>query len=213
MATEEMRRQSDIDLLVVTEGNYRKKRVVLDHVPVDVTYGPLKNVERRLEGRLINCVTVLREGHIIYDRDGCLKRLKRQAEEIYKAGPEALTRKEIDLTRFRLSEVLKDIEETRDPAVAVQMMNIFFEDCLSFYFSFRRRWQPKRKKILRRLAEDDPYLNSLCRKYLLTSKVGDKRKLIRRIAEHVLRPAGGILEEIDIELVSPCHQGRHECQL
>lgn len=213
MALDETLGQSDIDLLVIIQGTYRKRRFIVNHVPVDITYGPLKNIERRLERTLINCIRVFKEGKILYDKKGDLKLLKRRAEAIYKAGPRNLTKNEMDLARFRLSEVLKDINEIPDPAVAVQMMNVFFEDLLGFYFSFHGNWQPKRKHIFRQLARDDPHLNHICRLFLVTGKVQDKCKLIKRVADYILKPAGGVLEEIDIRLPSQYHQDCHKCIL
>jgi predicted nucleotidyltransferase len=179
-ATGEARAGSDYDLAGFgpADRTYREARKWRG-VYVDVFVHP--------EARLLESspdILSLREGVVVFERDGAGTRLLARLEEIYRAGPERLPDDEITARKVWAWKMLEraahpDVEADYRRAWLLMML-------LEDWFAVRHRWFLGPKRSLRWLQENEPRAHAA---FAAALRPGADLETIRRLVEEVAGPA------------------------
>jgi hypothetical protein len=99
-------------------------------------------------------------GRVLFDRDGTLGDLVREARERWEAGPDALPASERNWQRYQLAMDLPDIRDRIEtmPAVASFLLGVLAQELFRFIYRLERWWWPPNKYLLADLQLRDAAL-------------------------------------------------------
>jgi hypothetical protein len=102
-------------------------------------------------------------GRVLFDRDGTLRELMREARERWEAGPDALPPSEREWQRYQLAMDLPDIRDRIEtmPAVASFLLSALAQELFRFIYRLERWWWPPAKYLLDDLRTRDAELAGL----------------------------------------------------
>lgn len=119
--------------------------------------------------------------------------LKREASEVYEAGPQAFDENEMRLRRYRLTDWVDDIRFPRSDEELVASGAWLYKDTADFFFRSRGLWSAHSKTIPRRMREtDSEFASKFLAAFdaLFTEKRGAPAIAL---VEEMLAPFGGTL--------------------
>jgi hypothetical protein len=119
--------------------------------------------------------------------------LKREAKEVYDAGPLAFDAEELQLRRYRLTDWVDDIRFPRSDEELVASGAWLYQDVADFFFRSRGLWSAHSKTIPRRMRETDA---EFAAKFLAAfdALFTEKRGAAAiALVEELLAPFGGAL--------------------
>jgi hypothetical protein len=119
--------------------------------------------------------------------------LKREALEVYEAGPLAFDDEELRLRRYRLTDWVDDIRFPRSDEELVASGAWLYKDAADFFFRSRGLWSAHSKTIPRRMRETD---EEFAAKFLAAfdALFTEKRGAAAiALVEEMLAPFGGTL--------------------
>ncbi len=192
---------SDLDILVIVgpdETTFRESLRAFDW-PVEVfvqtvaahrVFAAKDAARRRPSTSRMVC-----EGLILRDGDGLATRLKAEGCALLAAGPPPLTRSELDLARYGLTDLLDDFLGSEQFVESLIIAGELAVAAADLIVDRHGRWRGRGKWLLRALSEHDPALaiqltgamDAFCRR-------NDKTPLVDFV-EQALDLAGGRLWE------------------
>jgi predicted nucleotidyltransferase len=203
--TKELRPNSDYDVLIILDEPAVPLLVGLTTIGgrlTDLLFATTSEVEDLLsgarppaeawEGRLARWV---REGTIVFDRNGRLQALKRKPSDQSPLSPhDALSHGTWFSLNYNLAQNRR-IAASADPvdrtALELRLLYSVFE-LVQGYFSFRRMDWSGEKVAVRYLAEHDPDYLAAVRACLDEVDLDRRMALYEALAERTLRPFGGL---------------------
>jgi predicted nucleotidyltransferase len=142
-------------------------------------------------------VPIIAESAILFDRDGSLRHLRREARQV---RPRAVGADAIREIRFLLRHEADKVDRLvdSDPASALLAMTMGVGGLIGLHYRLRGRWMRSSKRLLPDLREWDPELAGRLETFLLAGGgVAERRGHWDRVLEHVSAPAGGLSALID----------------
>ncbi|MCD2197053.1 nucleotidyltransferase domain-containing protein [Actinomycetospora endophytica] len=191
---------SDLDLLVLLPGRPAPMRrteridgrVVEFFVHTEASF--LGFVDREVPLRRSPLLHMGAHGLVIRDREGCMTRLRDLARARWSAGPPSLSDAELEDRRYRLTALLDDLADERDPVCLASLAAAAFPDVADLALASRRRWGGRGRWLARRLAEADASLADSLVTGLREALDGDAVALVG-CGRAELDRVGGRLEE------------------
>lgn len=187
---------SDIDLFIIVSGDWRKKEIRhLEGYEFELFFNPVWKLDQELDESVSqgdsSTVSILRDAVILRDLGGELVRLKSRALGIWNGGPPAWTSLEQELTRYRISDLVKDAEDmcvSGNPDSFKILVGIVLREIMEAHFGLRCQWLPKHKYLLDEFLRCEPEERALVGSVL----DGDMDSLYQ-LADQSLAPAGGLI--------------------
>ena len=205
---------SDLDVVAVIAQPQRKRwNFVIEGVEVETFINPPFQMQRyfeqeRADGRGLMphlCST----GRIVFDPQGVMAALQAEANSIWKAGPPPLSEQERWQFRYHTADALRDLAdvETSDPERAAFLVGRMLPKLIDQHYRISGRWLFKPKRLFIDLANWDADAANLARQACNDrATIRDKCAAVRRLANHVLAPLGGIMPiewSTDWEVLDP----------
>lgn len=147
---------SDLDLCAITSETERWSECrFVDGVEVQLQFGPVQIWQRRLAARQPVVTSAFATGELLFDKTGEGTELKLLAEQTYVDGPRALTAAEIDLERYKLTNMVRDLEDMPEHSVEARMLSgQIVVDSLKAWCAFRNIWAEKKPAVLLRTVRN-----------------------------------------------------------
>jgi predicted nucleotidyltransferase len=131
------------------------------------------------------------EGVVVPNEKELSNSLKQTAEEIL-ANPPPLTKSEIDILRYQVTDLLDDIRDPRSKAELIGAGTGHYQDLADFYLRTNGYWSAKRKSVPRYLNKANP---EFCQRFVDSFEelfaLGRTEKVIE-LAEELLNQHGGL---------------------
>lgn len=189
---------SDLDIVVIQDGlpsAYRESHVEYGW-PIEVfvhTQSSYKDFFRSdAERARPSLARMMSEGIVIVD-SGILHRIKGEADELLRKGPEEWTDSVLQTKRYMLSDLLDDFIGTSDEAEALFIANAIAEAAHEFVLRTNGKWIGASKWIVRALRQYDVYFaDRFLAAFQEFYKHGEREAVIQ-IVDEVLEPFGGRL--------------------
>jgi predicted nucleotidyltransferase len=190
---------SDLDIVVVFDElpNAYREAFVFGGWPVEAFVHDPSTLREffergRKEGRpsLINMVL---EGLEVPESVELSSELKREARELYEAGPPPFDESELQLRRYRLTDWIDDIRFPRSDEELTASGAWLYQDAADFYFRARGLWAAHSKTVPRRLRETDA---AFAAEFIAAFEALFKEKRVEpaiALVETLLAPFGGTL--------------------
>lgn len=191
---------SDLDLLVLLPGRpapmRRTERVdgQLVEFFVHTEESFVEFVDREIRQRRSPLLHMAAHGLVVLDLHGRMTGLRDLAGARWAAGPAELGDAEREDRRYRLTALLDDLADERDPACLAGLAAAAFIDVADLALATRGRWSGHGRWLGRRLAEVDEMLAHDLMAGLRAALEGDATGLAR-CGRAELERAGGPLDE------------------
>lgn len=134
------------------------------------------------------------EGVIIKD-NGIIEKIKNEANDILRAGPEKWSLEIIEMKRYFISDVLEDFIGSTNRPEDLIIANMLMDLLQEFVLRSNGSWVGSSKWVIRELQTFNPdFTNCFIHAFDDFYRNGDKLKIIK-IADEILEPFGGRLFE------------------
>lgn len=179
------RPNSDIDLLVLTDGLERRSVEKIGDVNVEIVYTSEEGARKFALKRMDSFLNMWRDAQIVFDTSGGLQRLKEFAAQTEAAGKPAMETWQLEHKQFDTVDSLRAVESLakQDSATAEMYLQRIVYDLLQFYFDKNRLWAPAPKKQLLWLREHDKPIADKFDTFYNTSSIEEKLKVAQELAE------------------------------
>jgi hypothetical protein len=190
---------SDLDLVVVTarsDAPFRESFLAYNW-PVEVFVHTRTSLTRFFasdaQSRIPSLPFMCAEGVVVNDSSGLAAEIKAEAQAALDQGPELLTAREIEATRYALTDRLDDFLGNVVPGDGIIIAADLAMLSAEFVLAYHRRWSGRGKWLVRALRRFDPERAAwMCRALEAYCRDGTKEELVA-FAEAALAPAGGRL--------------------
>lgn len=152
---------SDLDIVVVYERlpNAYREAFVHEGWPVEAFVHDAATLrdffERDRRRGLPALMRMVMEGSEVPAPSELSARLKREASDLYEAGPPPFDEAELQLRRYRLTDWADDMKFPRSDEELLATGAALYQDAADFYFRSRGLWSSHSKTIPRRLRQTD----------------------------------------------------------
>lgn len=187
---------SDIDLhVIIGQGRRQRRNMVVAGVEVEMFINPPFQIHLyfendRTSGRGVD-QHMWSTGHAVYDPQGVVAELQREAQRQWDAGPPP-----IDGTawgvRYLPPDTLRDIGDVieRDEEQAQIMTGVLLAELIGTHYRLQRRWRVKGKRVLADLEAWDAPAADLVRQ-VCRGATAQRVAALEQFMQHVLAPVGG----------------------
>jgi len=190
---------SDLDIVVVfekLESPFRES-FTFGGWPIEAFANDVEGLrgvyERERKRGLSPLMRMVIEGTEVPEASELSARLKREALEVYEAGPTPLDPDEMRLRRYRLTDWIDDIRFPRTSEELVASGAWLYQDAADFFFRSNGLWSAHSKTIPRRMrAVDSEFASKFLAAFdaLFTEK---RSAAAIALVEEMLAPFGGTL--------------------
>jgi len=191
---------TDLDIVVIRPDGHDTFRETLRYrewpvelfVSTPTTYA--RFLHREIAARASPLLHMVGHGVILADSDGSAIRLRHDAAQRITQGPDPATPQQIDDLRYRLSDLLDDLDGATDPDETIVIATAIFTAIAELVLTVGGYWLAGGKWLGRRLRTADPDLHTALLDAFRGAAGGDPRSL-RAIGYQVLDRVGGRLLE------------------
>lgn len=186
---------SDLDMHVVIAAPRRQRRnFLLDGLEIELFINPPFQIRRYFADGRGHDPHMYTFGRVIYDPQGVMAELQHEARRIWEAGPSPINPQLAWMERYFPADLLRDLEDVGDDeATATLLIAALVDRLLATHYRINGRWDAKAKRRLADLETWDPAGASLARQALGSGPLAGRREAVVGLAEHVLRPLGGLM--------------------
>ena len=190
---------SDVDVLCVLDADWRSIEMrEVAGFKVEIQRNPLRLVQHDLRrshpGNNSFHLTTLIEGRILYEREGVISELAREARELRERGPQPASPLDIDLCRSglrnRLRSMRKEAKKPEGKNLTRVLADVLFHRCLHDYCKIHRRWGTKFSRLLEQIESENPKVHARCLAFLQAREPDELIRTLEEVADAVLEPVG-----------------------
>lgn len=191
--------ESDVDILCVTNADWLSKEIrQIDGLEVEIQKIPESKIRRDLGHRSATnnnfTLTILCEGRVLFDKQGCMRSLVEEANTLWQNGPPKPSPFEVcmgrSFFRHRLEEVRRLVREDDPPGFARAKMDLLFFNAVYGYCKTHEKWASKLRHLMKRFEAEAPEFHALCVAFLSSASNDEGLKWIESIVEAVMEPVG-----------------------
>ncbi len=185
---------SDVDLYVLVNGRTRwHEGLRVEDVQVELSFAPAAYLRSLMEGGSPVVTHAFATGDVLLDRSGEASELVAMGRRLWREGPRPLTDDEVTAWRFRLTDLLTDLQDMPPDSPDERFLaGALVPLALDAYCALHRQWPVERKTIFTEVSRRDHRLSALL---VQCYGNGIDPKTAVAIADQVLQPFGGRLEE------------------
>ena len=190
---------SDLDLWVIHRKPFRQRvQKWFNGVPAEIFVNTPAAVldhlvDERKERRPI-AAHMMASGHVVLDREPCLKDLLAKARAMLKSKPRSVSKEEIIHDRYwagSLYEDALDLAES-DPAACQVILSRAMYEMLHAAIKRAHRYVPRDKDLLAVTTDVDAGLGQLARAFFTAETLKDRLSVSRKIADRTVQCRGFI---------------------
>jgi hypothetical protein len=196
--------RSDVYVYIVIKNNDKRYRgiKVVDGVEIDYFVNPIEQLQKEFEiakkSQKKTVLFMLANGKIFQDKENQLQELQTEARKIIKNGPDKMSKYQIHMAKYFISDYMNDIKDTNDEKGDFSWQRNI--DLLSDYLveticKFHRIYITKPKYQKKELEKIDARFVELYEKIANTSSKKEKQKSIEELAQYVVRELGKDLDK------------------
>lgn len=196
-------KNSDIDLFILVKD--RGKRIrgieIVNGIEVEYFINPPKQLESDMERERAQqkkiTLNIFKDGKILYDKNGSLKKLQKKALLILNEKSDV---SEFNIFSFKyfISDYLKDIDDdlsNKDYIALEYDINLLTLHILEGFCKIKK-WPLRKPKYMREdLLKKDRQFARLFENLAKAKRTGGKIRALHRLAKYVLERSGGGLEK------------------
>ena len=159
------RPDSDIDLLIIREGEFRREITKAGALDVEMVLNSEAASKSYFAAEPDDCAEFWRHAKVLFDRDGTAQRLESFAREIIQRGKPSVGDWQLAHHRFDCEDALKGIERmaASDPLTARFLLLQKASQLTELFFAVRREWTPPPKQRMAVLLNKSPQFVELLR--------------------------------------------------
>lgn len=188
---------SDLDVhVVIASPRRRRQNIVLNGLEIEMFLNPTEQIRRYMAEDKERGIDqhMFAFGRAIYDPQGIIAELQREARLLWEAGPPELSVDQIWYPRYILTDLLRDVEDLDgDEEASYLLIAHTVESILHTHYTLHHRWPAKPKRLLSHLATWDVETATLACDTLKHGALETQRQALHQLAEHVLAPIGGLM--------------------
>ncbi|SHH83433.1 hypothetical protein SAMN02745135_02329 [Caloranaerobacter azorensis DSM 13643] len=148
---------NDIDIFVITEEGSRQIRKILEvsGVEFDMNYFSKKVSEELIKKREQFFIECLKDGKLVYDRDGFGDYIIKESIREYNKGPDKMEDYEINNCIIKIDDYFKKLNKLQNgPKYEYHFLsNLCIKEMIKLYYRLNNIWVPKDKKLLKSLKK------------------------------------------------------------
>jgi predicted nucleotidyltransferase len=198
---------SDLDVYVIHREQFRQRiQKFFNGVPAEIFVNPPQAIRQYFDGEQKEgrpCTAhMLATGFVVLARDPVVDELQAQARDLLVHPPES-TPLELDVSRYMIACMYEDATDVveRDPVAAQMLLSRAVTDMLEFCFKKAGCFIPRRKELLRALAEIDPETVEEATEFSTATDLDARLRLAERLADRTIGVRGFFEWETTPELV------------
>jgi predicted nucleotidyltransferase len=188
---------SDLDIIVIFSelANPYRESFYFEGFPVETFVHTPESLdcffERDAKEGVPSLAVMVSEGIVVPKETDLSEKLKQKANEIL-AHPRPITKDEIDILRYQLTDLLDDIRDPRSKAELIGTGTGLYQILAEFYLRTNGHWSAKRKSIPRYLSKANPeFSQRFVDGFEEFFALGRTEKVIE-LAEELLNQHGGL---------------------
>ncbi len=186
---------SDLDVhVVIATPRRRRRNILLRGIEIEMFINPAFRVPGYFEDGRGNALHMFAFGRVIYDPRGIMASFQSDARARWESGPPPIAANDY-AHRYAPADMLRDLEDlgTSDEATANLLIVELVEMLVYSHYRINCRWPEKLKHRLADLERWDAEAAGLARSALASQALAERRAAVEQLAEHVLRPLGGLM--------------------
>jgi hypothetical protein len=194
---------SDLDMFVI-HGKPARQRVQkrFNGVATEIFVNPPQTVRRYFADEVTRPSTahMLAHGWVLVDRHSIVEELVAEAHE-WLATPPDLSETQLTMRRYMAADAFENAQDiaARDPANSSLILHQAVQAMIDYSFLAARRPLPRAKRMLAALAELDPLLGDLARRYYDAAENSTRLALAQEIATRTIQATGFFEWETPLE--------------
>ncbi|KPU27030.1 hypothetical protein TR13x_07230 [Caloranaerobacter sp. TR13] len=150
-------KSSDIDIFVITEEGNRQIRKILEvsGIEFDLNFFPKKTSEELIKKREQFFIECLKDGNLVYDKDGFGDYIIKESIKEYNKGPKRIEHYEINNCIIKINDYFKKLKKLQNgPKYEFHFLsNLCLKEMIKLYYKLNNMWIPKDKKLLKSLRD------------------------------------------------------------
>jgi predicted nucleotidyltransferase len=138
------RPDSDMDLVVILSEGYRRTVEFRDGQAFEIIYTTAPAAVDFWKNNKDDCYGLWQVAKVLYDKDGTINKLKKEAEEIIKSGKEQVDEYQIGQYKFSAEDEIRAIEAMveKDVTTANLLISRLALLLLEQFFDIKKLWTP-----------------------------------------------------------------------
>lgn len=184
------RPDSDYDLLIIWDGETKRGVNNLSGRNFELVYATPKSATEFWSSNLDDCYYLWQVAKILFDRDGTMKQLEKEAKRILAVGKKPISEEARNHFWFDAKDSIEAAEQMadRDRATANLLANKQLQHLAELYFDLRGLWTPPPKQMLSVFRVSDAETAGLLEEYLDSRQdVSTKITLLRKLLDKVFQ--------------------------
>jgi hypothetical protein len=144
-------KNSDLDIVVITNKNFwQRKQISINNVFIELFYYSPKELIKSFKEKEYQDMHMVAYGFVMFDKDGCLDKIKKIAKKLYKKGPCLIDKEKITYSKYlvwdRHQDVIDILKKDKDGALALMHKSLW--EASELFFNLQNKWFCKPKKLL-----------------------------------------------------------------
>lgn len=170
------RPDSDIDLLVISEGETERKIETRDGKIYEMIWVAESEALKYWETDKDGCYGVWQDAKVVFDKTGTTDILREGARRIIAEGKKELTKLELTHKKFDAEDQLRAIKglADNDISAANYALHKIVSIMVELFFDIERIWAPPSKKALQIIRSTNPRLGALLDSFYASESNFDK---------------------------------------
>lgn len=186
-------KNSDLDIVVITNQNcWQRKQLSINGIFIELFFYSEKELKKSFKEKEYQDMHMVAYGFIMFDKMGCLNKLKKIAYNKYKDGPCLINKEKITYLKYLAWDQHQDVMDIlrKDKKSAIALMHRSLWQSLELYFNLKNRWFCKPKKLLPSIRGLNRNLYLLLRKFysLNPKNVDILYNIYRKIISIIIKP-------------------------
>jgi predicted nucleotidyltransferase len=161
------RPDSDVDLVVILKEGYRRKVEYRNKQAFEIIYTTERSAVEYWNNHKDDAAGLWEVAKILYDKDGTIRVIKEEIEQIIKNGKKMLDEFQLAQSRFDAEDQLRYVDsimETDAITANLVLTNKVF-NLTQLFFDIRQLWTPAPKQRLTKIEEISPHIYSLLQQF------------------------------------------------
>lgn len=161
------RPDSDVDLVIILSEGYRRTIEKRGNQVFEIIYTTSQSALDYWKSHLDDAAGLWAVAKVLYDKDGTIKQLKEEIEEVLQKGKKQIDDFQLGQFKFDAEDQIKYVEAVMndDATTANFILNNKVFSLTELFFDIRQEWTPAPKQRLAKIKEINPEYHSLLEQF------------------------------------------------
>ena len=158
---------SDVDLIVIQKEGFKRTVEYSDFLVFEITYTTPEKAVDYWQNNPDDCYWLWKSGKVVFDRDGTVKRLEEEAQNIINKGKKPLEDTQIKHLHFDAIDQIKAAKKLaeKDISTANLILTQKVFKLVELFFNLRQEWTPPPKQIIAGVEKNSEELSNLLKQF------------------------------------------------